>query len=131
MGQSTIKHTKGFAMNADTNTQANLWNAKEALARLGGNEVLLMRIVGMYLEQVQHKQQQLVAAINAMNIEETRLQSHSLKGLSGDVGADAVRELASNIEQLANVNAMDKVASEADNLDGVIKATVALMERGL
>lgn len=118
-------------MNADTNTQANLWNAKEALERLGGNEVLLMRIVGMYLEQVQHKQQQLVAAINAMNPEETRLQSHSLKGLSGDVGADAVRELASNIEQLANVNAMDKVASEADNLDGVIKATVALMERGL
>jgi hypothetical protein len=40
-------HTKGFAMTADT--QTNLWNAEEALARLGGNETLLNRIVGMYL----------------------------------------------------------------------------------
>ncbi|WP_420935728.1 Hpt domain-containing protein [Alteromonas sp. A081] len=118
-------------MNADTHIQANIWNAKEALARLGGNQTLLMRIVGMYLEQVQLKQQQLIAAIHTMNTEETRLQSHSLKGLSGDVGADAVREIASNIEQLAKDNAMDKAASEADKLDAAIKATIALMEKGL
>jgi hypothetical protein len=66
-----------------------------------------------------------------MNLDEVRLQSHSLKGLSGDVGADAVREKASNIELFAKDNAMDKVASEAENLDAVIKATIAKMEKGL
>lgn len=118
-------------MNSTTNTQANLWNAKEALARLGGNEVLLNRIVEMYVEQVDLKYQLLKAAISADNLEEIRLQSHSLKGLSGDVGADAVRQKASNIEQFAKDNAMDNVASEAGDLDAVIKATIACMEKGI
>lgn len=118
-------------MNSSTNTKAHLWNAKEALARLGGNEALLNRIVSMYLEQVELKHQQLTAAITANNLEEIRMQSHSLKGLSGDVGADAVREKASNIEQFAKDNAMDKIANEAGNLDATIKATIALMEKGL
>ena len=118
-------------MNSSTNTEAHLWNAKEAVARLGGNEALLNRIVGMYLEQVNLKYQQLTAAIAASNLKEVSMQSHSLKGLSGDVGADAVREKASNIEQFAKDNAMDKIISEAGNLGATIKATIALMEKGL
>lgn len=119
-------------MSTDKNTQLHdIWNVEAALARLGGNETLLNRIVGMYLDQIHLKQQQLSNAVQAMNVEEVQLQSHSLKGLSGDVGADAVREKASEIELLAKSNQMDKVNKEIVELNAVIEATVTHMEKSV
>lgn len=104
-----------------------LWNKKAALARLAGNETLLNRIVGMFLEQINSKQDALNDAIASKDIEAIRFTSHAMKGVSGDVGADLVREQAAFIEQKAKQGDIDNATEDNNKLAKLIDETTSLM----
>lgn len=104
-----------------------LWNKKAALARLAGNETLLNRIVGMFLEQINSKQDALNDAIASKDIEAIRFTSHAMKGVSGDVGADLVREQAAFIEQKAKQGDIDNATEDNKKLAKLIEETTSLM----
>lgn len=104
-----------------------LWNKKAALARLAGNETLLNRIVGMFLEQISSKQDALNDAIASKDIEAIRFTSHAMKGVSGDVGADLVREQAAFIEQKAKQGDIDNATEDNEKLAELIDETTSLM----
>ena len=104
-----------------------LWNKKAALARLAGNETLLKRIVGMFLEQINSKQDALNDAIASKDIEAIRFTSHAMKGVSGDVGADLVREQAAFIEQKAKQGDIDNATEDNKKLAELIDETTSLM----
>jgi len=104
-----------------------LWNKKAALARLAGNESLLNRIVGMFLEQINSKQDALNDAIASNDIEAIRFTSHAMKGVSGDVGADLVREQAAFIEQKAKQGDIDNAVEDNIKLAELIDVTTSLM----
>lgn len=104
-----------------------LWNKKAALARLAGNETLLNRIVGMFLEQINSKQDALNDAIASKDIEAIRFTSHAMKGVSGDVGADLVREQAAFIEQKAKQGDIDNATEDNKKLAELINETTSLM----
>ncbi|GMM66744.1 hypothetical protein MTsDn1_00380 [Alteromonas sp. MTD1] len=104
-----------------------LWNKKAALARLAGNETLLNRIVGMFLEQINSKQDALNDAITSKDIEAIRFTSHAMKGVSGDVGADLVREQAAFIEQKAKQGDIDNATEDNKKLAELIDETTSLM----
>ena len=104
-----------------------LWNKKAALARLAGNETLLNRIVGMFLEQINSKQDALNDAIASKDIEAIRFTSHAMKGVSGDVGADLVREQAAFIEQKAKQGDIDNATEDNKKLAELIDETTSLM----
>lgn len=104
-----------------------LWNKKAALARLAGNETLLNRIVGMFLEQINSKQDALNDAIASKDIEAIRFTSHAMKGVSGDVGADLVREQAAFIEQKAKQGDIDNATEDNEKLAELIDETTSLM----
>lgn len=104
-----------------------LWNKKAALARLAGNETLLNRIVGMFLEQINSKQDALNDAIASKDIEAIRFTSHAMKGVSGDVGADLVREQAAFIEQKAKQGDIDNATEDNKKLAKLIDETTSLM----
>ena len=78
-------------------SKEKLWNKEAAISRLGGNEGLLNRIVEMFLAQIEQKQNALQASAEAEDAEGVRFNSHAMKGVSGDVGADAIREKAAEI----------------------------------
>ena len=116
---------------ADTNetlTKEQLWNRDAAISRLGGNEGLLNRIVEMFLGQIEQKQQALQDAASKLDIEAVRFASHAMKGVSGDVGADAIREKASSIENKAKQNDLTEIDQDVSELDNIIKQTVAVMQ---
>ena len=51
-----------------------------------------------------------------------------MKGVSGDVGADAIREKASSIENKAKQNDLTEIDQDVNELDNIIKQTVAVMQ---
>ncbi|BFT30667.1 hypothetical protein D210916BOD24_18430 [Alteromonas sp. D210916BOD_24] len=112
----------------DFNDHIELWNRTAALSRLAGNENLLDRIVQMYLDQVEQKQMDLRSAIEAKNVEAIRFHSHSMKGVSGDVGADAVKQKSADIENLAKQNQLDTISHQMTQLDDLIAATTQVMQ---
>jgi HPt (histidine-containing phosphotransfer) domain-containing protein len=109
------------------NSAEKLWNKKAALARLAGNEALLNRIVQMFLAQIEGKQNALNAAIAENDIEAIRFTSHAMKGVSGDVGADLVREQAAYIEQKAKQDDVSNAVADYEKLTLLINETTALM----
>ena len=105
-----------------------IWNREAAINRLGGNEGLLNRIVEMFLAQITQKQQALQKAVNDQDIEGVRFTSHAMKGVSGDVGADAIREKASSIENKAKRDDLTEIAQDMQELDSLIEQTIAVMQ---
>ena len=111
----------------DANTREKLWNKKAALSRLAGNEALLSRIVEMFLAQIDGKQEALNKSIVQGDIEAIRFNSHAIKGVSGDVGADLVRAQAAFIEQKAKKGDISDVEKDNEKLETLIDATITLM----
>ena len=116
---------------ADTNetlTKEQLWNRDAAISRLGGNEGLLNRIVEMFLAQIEQKQRALQSAATALDVEAVRFNSHAMKGMSGDVGANAIWEKASSIENKAKQDDLSDIVQDITELDNLIKQTIAVMQ---
>ncbi|WP_338517183.1 Hpt domain-containing protein [Alteromonas gracilis] len=114
---------------ANQYSNSELWNKTAALSRLAGNEALLARIVDMFVEQIGQKQETLQSAIRANDGEAIRFQSHSIKGIAGDVGADALRTKAAEMEQLANLGVLEDMPDHMSQLNVLVSSTILLMQQ--
>lgn len=110
-----------------TLSKEQLWNRDAAISRLGGNEGLLNRIVDMFLAQIEQKHASLKQAVADMELEAVRFNSHSMKGVAGDVGADAIRGKAAAIELKAKQDNISGILEDMDDLDALIKKTIEVM----
>lgn len=108
---------------------SDLWNKTAALSRLAGNEALLTRIVEMFIVQIGQKLTTLQSAIDDSDKEAIRFQSHSIKGIAGDVGADTLRTKAAEMEQLANLGVLEDMQDHLSQLNVLVNATTLLMQQ--
>ncbi|MCX7049554.1 MAG: Hpt domain-containing protein [Candidatus Sumerlaeota bacterium] len=76
-------------------------DVKEALERVGNDKELLIELFGMLEENLNEILPKLEAAIERSSAEEARSLSHRLKGSAANLSALALRQSASQIEQLA------------------------------
>ncbi|MCX7016681.1 MAG: response regulator [Candidatus Sumerlaeota bacterium] len=81
------------------------------LDRVGGDVELLKEIIAMYLADSPRQIQALREAIAAGDAETARCQAHSLKGASGNAGANALQALAQQVEAAAEWGAMEQASS--------------------
>ena len=105
-----------------------LWNRAAAIRRLGGNEFLLNKIVDMFLSQIEQKQKAVNDAVSVLDAEAIRFHSHALKGVSGDIGADALRESAAQMESFAKEGNLNEINNHLTSLNTVIQATIDLIQ---
>ncbi len=75
-----------------------LWDREATLARLLNKEALLNKICNMFIVTAPEKFLALKKLISDKNYEEVRQCAHSLKGLSGEVGAKSLRQHFAEIE---------------------------------
>jgi len=111
-------------MNFDS---TSLWQREKALQRLAGNQALLKRVVEMFIDQIDEKYLTLTTALSNKEREEVRFISHAIKGVSGDVGAEVLRQKASSIEILSASDDWDEIKVHVDALEEVIDATKSEM----
>lgn len=78
-----------------------LWDREQALLRLLNKEVLLNKICEMFIVKAPLKVQDLTEQFKKGNSEEVRQIAHALKGMCGEISANKLRELFSEIEQQA------------------------------
>lgn len=110
-----------------TLSKEQLWNRDAAVSRLGGNEGLLNRIVDMFLAQIEQKRELLKQAVADRDLDAVRFNSHSMKGVAGDVGADAIRSKAATIELKAKQNNANELHEDMEELEALIKQTIQVM----
>ncbi len=90
--------------------QHSLIDYSQALARVGGKEALLKKIIGMFMSNYENVCQELQEAIESKDWETVRTLSHSVKGSAANISANVLSESAAELElsikasQLTNVS---------------------------
>ena len=69
------------------------------LSHIGGNEALAQKIMLKFLEDIPKRVELLKKAIRDRNIEDARLQAHTIKGSSRNVGAESLGQAAERLEK--------------------------------
>ena len=98
----------------------SVWNKDEVLARLGGSEKILAKILEVFQREMQEEMQKLSKALQNEDRESVRLHAHTIKGASSNMGANKVQSVAKEIEQ----------ASKEEDF-GVLQEKHQLLQRDL
>lgn len=69
-------------------SQGMVFNRSALLSRIGGNVEMIPRFVDMFLESVEDCLPKLEEAISTKNLEAVKTVIHTLKGVSGNIGAE-------------------------------------------
>lgn len=113
--------------NTSRNGLLPLWEQEKTLIRLGGNNELLHRIACIFLDQINDKIDSFNSALTQNNAKDIQFICHAIKGTSGDVGALALYQKASEIELLAKSNQLPQIQKEAPYLTQLASETIKAM----
>lgn len=75
---------------ADGDSRGKVFNRSALLARIGGHGEMVQRFVGMFLESIEACLPKLEEAVSTEDLEAVRKVAHTLKGVSGNIGADRI-----------------------------------------
>ncbi len=98
----------------------NKIDISEALAQLGGSEKLYKTLVNGFYDKYQSVDKEIESLINNHDMEDARRLAHSIKGLSGNLGAKGLREKALDLECAIRdesghmLNALDAFSDELE-----------------
>jgi len=82
----------------------------------GGDVELVRELVDTYVEDTEQRMCRLDQAIQSGVAAEVRIEAHSIKGASANMGADAVRDIAFRIEQMGAQESLDEASSALGQL---------------
>jgi HPt (histidine-containing phosphotransfer) domain-containing protein len=110
----------GAAAAASGATPLNVFNRASLLERLGGDEQLLARVVGLFLEDCPARLMAIHEAVDARSPDRIRAEAHALKGAAANLSAGELVEAARRLEQIgaegrveAAEAAWERLAAEA------------------
>lgn len=92
---------------AGSGESAVVLDQSAALARLDGDGELYAEIVGIYLEDSPRQVAEIKEALNLNDADRAGKAAHSLKSASGNIGGEAVRQVAFLIEQHGKKGALE------------------------
>lgn len=93
-----------------------------ALQRLNGNKKLYLSILEKYYQNNLHFIQDVSVLISAVDSETLKRQFHTLKGLSGSIGASDIQQLTQELEQFVESDQIEKLQTRLPSLDEKMKA---------
>lgn len=96
-----------------------------ALALVGGKRELVVRLVDLFLEQLDTSIGAIVAAVRARDPEAQKRAAHALKGSAAVIGAKQLRDLAAGLEQAGRAGRCS--AAELQQLQEAALATASSM----
>ena len=80
---------------------SEIWDKKDALYRLVGNEKLLLQLVKIFVDEMPERIERLRQAIETGQMKEIVSLAHTVKGSAGNIGGVKLQELAAELEKTA------------------------------
>lgn len=81
----------------------NILNKETALNNAGGDEAFLLELAQMFVEDAQLEIEGLQAATLVHNAEKIRFHAHTLKGMSGNLGGEALHAICLQAEEAGRI----------------------------
>jgi signal transduction histidine kinase/CheY-like chemotaxis protein/HPt (histidine-containing phosphotransfer) domain-containing protein len=88
-----------------------IFDKPDLLERLGGREEMMGRFIEMFTRNVTGYMEALATAAEQTDLEQIRIQSHTIKGAAGNISARQVRETAAAIETHAREGRLDEAVA--------------------
>jgi two-component system, sensor histidine kinase len=101
----------------------------DLLLRLGGNEALFPKFIGMFKNGVEKNLAALEQAVAAGDLEAIRVNAHTIKGSSGNIGAMQMRETASIMEDGAKDGQISGASGLLNRLKSEYQEFAAVVEK--
>jgi two-component system sensor histidine kinase/response regulator len=96
--------------------------------RLMGDAQLAAIVISGFLEDIPRQLESLKGFIHQKNTEDAGKQGHQIKGAAGNVGADALRKIASEIEIAGKAGDLDRLISIAPQVEETFAQLKTAME---
>ena len=90
---------------------ALVWDKEAALKRVRNKPERLVKLVNIFLDSMPERFEQLRQAVEAQNFEECANIAHAIKGVSGNLGAEALHELSAQLEKASLAGDAQTLAS--------------------
>jgi HPt (histidine-containing phosphotransfer) domain-containing protein len=102
----------------DDDSRGKVFNRSALLARIGGHGEMIQRFVDMFLESVEACLPKLEQAISAQDLEAVRKVAHTLKGVSGNIGADRIHAVVLDMGARARAGDVEGLRTMLAELHG-------------
>ncbi|MDN4503696.1 Hpt domain-containing protein [Alteromonadaceae bacterium BrNp21-10] len=90
--------------------ESMIWDKSGALSRLAGNEELLKKVMVLFLQQIPEDIAKLQQAIENEQYDQVASTAHSIKGVAGNLGANALLNNAAQMQQLAQQHKLQELS---------------------
>lgn len=111
--------------------EAPLWDKEGMLERLGGNSMLVNKLLGLFVNDFPDKKAKLKQALHDGNREDIRFFAHTIKGNLGDIGAAKGRQFFEDIEQRALTADMRDLSNVFIDAEKILQQTITLFNEVL
>jgi HPt (histidine-containing phosphotransfer) domain-containing protein len=105
------------AIPCQTGADRAVFDKEVLLEWLGGDDSPIPEFVEMFVDNVSVYLEKLVAAIAVGDIEQTRIQAHTIKGAAANISAPKIHAIASGIELMAKSGLIDGAAEPLHDLE--------------
>jgi PAS domain S-box-containing protein len=112
-------------------TSDGIISRPRALELLGGDEDLLIKVYGLFIDAAPQNLEKLRDALEKGDIEVMERQAHSLKSMAGSVGADSLQNAALQVETAAREKDVNRVITLIGRLEHELGNTVEKIKEGL
>jgi HPt (histidine-containing phosphotransfer) domain-containing protein len=93
-----------------------------------GGHGLLSEMIGIFREDTPRRVEDILAAVEKGNAEELSRAGHALKGGAGALGANALRHLAGELENLGRSGSTEVGPDLSARLNGLLQASLAALD---
>nr|WP_136249823.1 Hpt domain-containing protein [Ningiella ruwaisensis] len=69
------------------------------LSQLGGNEKLLMRMLGKFRDEFEHMPSEVKSALDKGDLEDAKIKVHTTKGITGNLGLMALFDVSKELDR--------------------------------
>ncbi|MGR9051297.1 MAG: Hpt domain-containing protein [Gammaproteobacteria bacterium] len=94
-----------------------------------GRHAFIDKLLKLAVEEHRNTEGFILGAVERRDFTALRIIAHTLKGMSGNIMAWRVRDIASNVEHKA-AEKNETVFAEAERLTGALAELIAVLERG-
>ncbi|MCP4348966.1 MAG: response regulator [Desulfobacterales bacterium] len=96
---------------------SKIFDRADLLYRAEGDETICEEVLDLFLQEIPGKIENLRTAVEDNDAKKTRMYAHAVKGMSANLGAPRLREVAAEMEIAGKKDELDKACSLMDILE--------------
>lgn len=98
-----------------------LFNQSELLERLGGRVELVPKFLGLFATSVAETLLRLKSAVECCSADEIHRQAHTIKGAAANIGALRIRDVATELDEMAKAGRLDGTVQQVQLLESELE----------